>query len=94
MKNRGIAPKPAPRTGLRTSGIGDLKSPRVDGAHVPSKAIPANAENVIVGMQQAAVNGEDAGAQSGTTPHPPGSQRRNLPAVVQGLIPPSGYKVP
>jgi hypothetical protein len=90
MKSRGIAPKPAPRSGLRTSGIGDLKSPRVDGAHVPQKAIPANAESVIVGMQQAAQTGEDGG----TTPHPPGSQRRNLPDAVKGLIAPSIYKVP
>jgi hypothetical protein len=94
LKSRGIAPKPAPPSGLRTSGIGDLKSPRVDGSHVPSKAIPANAEGVIVGMEQAAQDGTTAGAQGEGVRHPPGSQRRNLPTAVQGLIAPSNYKVP
>jgi hypothetical protein len=77
---------------LRNRGVGDLAgNPRVDGSPGPRKAIPAADEPVIKGMESAAQDGSTAGDQGAGGKHPPGSQRRNLPTQVQGLVAPEGY---
>jgi hypothetical protein len=97
MKNRGISnPPAAPRTGLRTSGIGDLKSPRTDHTPTISKAqgnpIPRPDQPAITAMEAAAVNGEDAGANGQDAGAAPSNGA--LGKYRDTLVPPPGFHVP
>jgi hypothetical protein len=81
---------------LRSSGVGDLKNPRVAGT-APTKAIPAADEAVIKGMETAAEDGTTAGADN-LPQNPktaPGSQPGNIPAEYRdAIVAPPGYNVP
>jgi hypothetical protein len=95
-RSRGIEGVQKPGKGAqKSSGIGDLRNPRVAG-QAPQKAIAPAEEQVIKGMETKGEDGTTAGAD-GLAQNPntaPGSQG-NIPAEYRGaIVPPSGWHVP
>ena len=80
---------------MKSSGVGNLKNPRVAGQGA-RKAIPPADEGTIRGMMSEAVDGTTAGAD-GLAQNPataPGSHRGNIPMGVGDLMSPPGWNVP
>jgi hypothetical protein len=94
-RSRGIDGVQKPGQGKqKSSGIGDLQSPRIDGGGPTRRAVPSADEPIIKGMEEAAQDARTAGAQGEQPRHGEGSQRGNIPGGVGDLIAPDGFRVP
>lgn len=95
-RKRGIGGVKKPAGGnLKSSGIGDLKSPRVAGQAPQKGAVPSADEPMIAAMQKAAREGVQSGA-TGDERDPatqPGSQPGNIPRR-DSIVAPAGFQVP